>query len=226
MCLDINDERVGVALASHPSPNNAVHKLDSIPYMAVKAKKLAPIKRYDENDRVGFELEQIVREHRIGAFVVGWPLQPDGRPGGPCGKVLHLLDQLAERRNPFLSKARPFALWDERDIPRDLLEENLIRNAQDTEVDRWGRSSAFWKTPSHEMGNYVYRSGDQFYHKSTNDSEAAGMVLKHFMDSHWAPEDKSTEVHFNDASTACAFDHAVDEYPEEDEQLYIQSSLL
>lgn len=225
MSLDITEKRVGVALSNHPSPNNIVRQIDPIPYIT---RKLCPlVTRAEEKDRVGSELERIIRDHRVCALVVGWPLLPDGRPGGHCGKSLHLLDHLADRRWPIISKARPFALWDERDIPRDLVEEGLIESEKVYDkIDRWGRSPVFCRTPTYEIGSYIYRSGSQFCHKTTDDSAAASMILKHFLDSHWTPKDINTKVHFNGRGERCQFNHAVDGYPDEDEKLYIQSSLL
>uniref|UniRef100_A0A7S4IL83 YqgF/RNase H-like domain-containing protein n=1 Tax=Odontella aurita TaxID=265563 RepID=A0A7S4IL83_9STRA len=222
MSLDITDRRIGVAIGEHPTPNNLVHKLDAIPYMPCGH---PPVKRRDENERVALELEKLMKQNKVNAFVVGWPLLADGRPGGPCGKVLHMLDFLAERRGSLLTKARPFALWDERDIPRDKFEEGLIKSAQRSgTIDKWGRAPIFCETPVHEAGGYIYRSRLQFYHKPTNDSTAASLILKHFMDSHWTPENKETALHFNDSYADCQFEHAVEKY--DNEGFCLQSSLL
>uniref|UniRef100_A0A7S4ILL3 YqgF/RNase H-like domain-containing protein n=1 Tax=Odontella aurita TaxID=265563 RepID=A0A7S4ILL3_9STRA len=95
MSLDITDRRIGVAIGEHPTPNNLVHKLDAIPYMPCGH---PPVKRRDENERVALELEKLMKQNKVNAFVVGWPLLADGRPGGPCGKVLHMLDFLAGKK--------------------------------------------------------------------------------------------------------------------------------
>ena len=92
MGLDITDERIGVAIARHPSPNNRVAAIEPIPYVTNNKRAYYNTRRHDDNERVAAALEQLVKKHKISGFVVGWPLQPDGRPGGPCGKVLHLLD--------------------------------------------------------------------------------------------------------------------------------------
>jgi len=222
MSLDINEHRIGLAVANHPTPDNEVHELDPIPYMT----RMHPsARRRDENDRIGIELEKLVRGRKVNAFVVGWPLQPDGRPGALCGKVLHVLDFLAERRGPILTKGRPFALWDIRDIPRNRMEEGLINDSQKfSSVDRWGRSSLFCKTPAHDACGYVYKSGSQFCHQSTDDSTAAALILKHFMDTNWKPQDTQTAMHFNESGDDCEFEHAVDQY--DNDGFCIETSLL
>mmetsp|Transcript_6688 Transcript_6688/g.14630 ORF Transcript_6688/g.14630 Transcript_6688/m.14630 type:complete len:256 (+) Transcript_6688:67-834(+) len=226
MGLDISDERIGVAIAKHPSPNNRVDTLDSIPYVSNSKKAYYTTHRADDNKRVTKELADLVKEHRICGFVVGWPLQPDGRPGGPCGKVLHLLDHLANQYpDPLMHKNRPFALWDIRDIPFNTLEDKLINSRNhESEVDRWGRNEVFARTPSQCVGSYLYRSGEQFYHPNTNDSTASALMLKHYMDSHWEPEDEEEAVHFNETDASAQFDHNVGAYNEDD--MYLESNLL
>jgi RNase H-fold protein (predicted Holliday junction resolvase) len=94
--LDISDASIGVSYANHPSPTNEVHILDTIPYVAVDNK--CGLERLKQKARVADALDDIVNDLKVRAFVVGLPLQPDGRMGGPCGKVLHFLDYLAGER--------------------------------------------------------------------------------------------------------------------------------
>ena len=222
MGLDITDDRIGVSIAQHPSPTNRVTAIEPIPYVSNNKRAYYNTRRLDDNERVALELERLARKHRISGFVVGWPLQPDGRPGGPCGKVLHLLDYLAEHPNPILYQHRPFALWDLRDIPFNAVEDHLVRcHNHESDVDKWGRAKVFSRTPSQSVGSYLYRSSDQFYHPNTNDSTAAALMLKHYMDSHWEPEEEEEE----DATTASAqFSHDVQTYNDDD--MYVKSSLL
>lgn len=226
MGLDISDERVGVAIAKHPSPNNHVQPLDALPYVSNNKKAYYTTHRSDDNERIANTLRDLVKQHRICGFVVGWPLQPDGRPGGPCGKVLHLLDYLAENSaSPILNKNRPFALWDIRDIPFNAVEDKLINSRNhESEVDRFGRNKVFSRVPSQSVGSYLYRSGEQFYHPNTQDSNACQLMLKHYMDSHWEPEDEEEMLHFNDFNSGVQFNHSVDTYKDDD--LYLKSSLL
>uniref|UniRef100_A0A6U0IGH0 Holliday junction resolvase n=1 Tax=Minutocellus polymorphus TaxID=265543 RepID=A0A6U0IGH0_9STRA len=229
MGLDITDERIGVAIARHPSPNNRVTAIEPIPYVTNDKRAYYNTRRYDDNERVAMTLDQLAKKHKISGFVVGWPLQPDGRPGGPCGKVLHLLDYLAEHPSPILYKHRPFALWDLRDIPFNAVEDHLVRcHNHECDVDKWGRAKVFSRTPSQSVGSYLYRSSDQFYHSNTNDSKAATLMLKHYMDSHWEPEEEEEALHFNEAdedtAASAKFSHDVETYNQDD--MYYKSSLL
>ena len=231
MGLDITDERIGVAIARHPSPSNHVVAIEPIPYVTNNKRAYYSTRRHDDNERVAAALEQLVKKHKISGFVIGWPLQPDGRPGGPCGKVLHLLDYLAGDPGPtILYKHRPFALWDLRNLPFNAVEDQLVRcHINECDVDKWGRAKVFSRTPSQSVGSYLYRSSDQFYHPNTNDSKTATLMLKHYMDSHWEPEEEEEEaLGFNEAgenTTASAqFSHDVQTYNEDD--MYYKSSLL
>mmetsp|Transcript_10397 Transcript_10397/g.14551 ORF Transcript_10397/g.14551 Transcript_10397/m.14551 type:complete len:254 (-) Transcript_10397:290-1051(-) len=222
--LDINEERVGIALGTHPSSNNKVQTLEPIPYLSRDRTRLT---RRDNKEEVASKLEGIVKEHRVNAFVIGWPLQPDGRYGAPCGKVLHLLDSFAERPKSFITPARPLVLWDERDIPQNKLEESLIARLKDeTPTDRWGRSSVFCLKRDQIPESGVFRSTEQFYHKTSKDSTAAALVLKHFMDTHWEPKDDSEVEHYMDMyRDDCDIrGDDIDKYDEDG--AYIQPSLL
>lgn len=224
MALDITEQRIGVAVAKHPTPNNKVYALETISYMPMKNRH--SLRRLEQNDRVASELEEVVEDYKVCAFIVGWPLQPDGRSGGPCGKVLHLLDYFAEREKPLLSQGRPCALWDARDIPRNILEERkMIIRQKEHVCDKWGRSPSFCHTPSSIPGNYIYRSHDQFQHVSTIDSTAASLLLKDFLDSHWEPADKEEdEIHHYEDDLH--FDHAVNDSFDDEEHAYIARNLL
>lgn len=64
-------------------------------------------------------LEALVAEHAVDRVVVGWPLQPNGRPGAMARVVTRLADALAERTG------LPIERWDERMTSR-LAERALI----------------------------------------------------------------------------------------------------
>jgi hypothetical protein len=42
-----------------------------------------------------FGTSKISKDNKVSGFIVGWPLEPSGRPGAACGRVLHILDFLA-----------------------------------------------------------------------------------------------------------------------------------
>lgn len=64
-------------------------------------------------------LEALVAEHAVDRIVVGWPLQPNGRPGAMTRVVDRLADALAKRTG------LPIERWDERMTSR-LAERALI----------------------------------------------------------------------------------------------------
>jgi len=133
MALHITDVKVGIACAAQTSqdsmpqwsddefsdmPRIAFRSLEPIKYKPDKVEREKidnyERKRVFHNDRVANELENIVTELDVKAFVVSWPLNSSGHMAGECGKVLHLLDQFAERKHPIISCNRPFALLDSR----------------------------------------------------------------------------------------------------------------
>eukprot|EP00567_Pseudictyota_dubia_P013131 CAMPEP_0197436160 /NCGR_PEP_ID=MMETSP1175-20131217/3630_1 /TAXON_ID=1003142 /ORGANISM="Triceratium dubium, Strain CCMP147" /LENGTH=235 /DNA_ID=CAMNT_0042965379 /DNA_START=260 /DNA_END=967 /DNA_ORIENTATION=+ len=192
MALDISDQTsVGVAIAAHPSQSATVHTLDPIKLVKGKPGK----KTKDAIDEAVIEqLEDLVRKHKVCGFVVGWPLQPEGRPGKPCGRVLHVLDTLTEKRTSVLSKSRPFTLWDDRCIPRETGE--APRSSIDDEIDSWGRSVAFSQAPppSTEPGDeLMFRSRDRYERPTIVDSSGAGGILRHFVGSFWEPTNPSSK---------------------------------
>jgi len=227
--LDISDASIGVSYANHPSPTNEVHILDTIPYVAVDNK--CGLERLKQKARVADALDDIVNDLKVRAFVVGLPLQPDGRMGGPCGKVLHFLDYLAEREKPIISKARPLALWDERDIPRNVLEQRMIMGRKKTHaVDKWGRSPSFCHVPSKVPGNYVYKSRHQFFHVTRADSAGASLILKHFLDTHWEPEkdddDQMNSVIEYSQDDELGITHQIENSSLEAENAFLSPSML
>lgn len=98
------------------------------------------------NDPVRSTLTKLVQEYRVRGFLVGWPLQPDARPGRECGKVLHLLDSFADSKNPMVHSGRPVALWDtrpwthnrfdERTMPEDSWRRTLLYTLRNKHSDR------------------------------------------------------------------------------------------
>lgn len=55
-------------------------------------------------------LQAVMRDYDVRAFVVGWPLLPDGRVGKRCQSVRDFTAEL----EGFLQGARPITFWDER----------------------------------------------------------------------------------------------------------------
>ena len=93
MGLEVSHERIGISVAQYPSPDNYVRQLDAIPYLGHNIRSYE--ERLEQKERIHSEIEDMIKKNGVAGFVVGWPLQPNGRPGASCGRVLHLLDFLA-----------------------------------------------------------------------------------------------------------------------------------
>ena len=129
LSLDIHADRIGIALAGHPSssspsssstttssfqPHNnsssstsSIYHVESLPlYHQVHTDS----KKNNNNNMKGQQvplaevrqrLSDIVRTHKVCGFVVSWPVQKDtGRLGAACGRTLHTLEQLLQMSSP------------------------------------------------------------------------------------------------------------------------------
>lgn len=103
MGLDVGTRTVGVAI-SDPLGIIATG-LDTVRRAGPKADLAA--------------LEALIAEHDVERLVVGWPLQPNGRPGAMARRVDRLANALAERTG------LPVDRWDER-MTSKLAERALI----------------------------------------------------------------------------------------------------
>uniref|UniRef100_A0A7S1ZP92 YqgF/RNase H-like domain-containing protein n=1 Tax=Trieres chinensis TaxID=1514140 RepID=A0A7S1ZP92_TRICV len=173
MAVDFSGKHVGVAVAGHPARGSVSCLLTS------SEKKSQP------SDELFGQLEDLVKEHKVCALVVGWPLQAEGRPGKPCGRVLHVLDRIVQRKGSMLSKARPFTLWDDRSEVTD-----NDRNDDDV-PDEWGRSVSFSCTPSVKHDDQILISKVRYARSDslTDSSNRATDILSKFLDSHWECSD-------------------------------------
>ena len=170
MALDLTGNQVGAAVASHPDQNSSIISLEPI-RMPTKAVYQGGIDVFER-------LEGLVKEHKVCAFVVGWPLQPEGRPGKPCGKVLHILDQMVEKSgHSILSKSRPFTLWDDRYTLMNGKEKEGCQICDEEAPDKWGRSISFSRTS--------IRLGQCNGRPDAKDSSRATEILKQFVGSFW-----------------------------------------
>ncbi len=79
-------------------------------------------------------LKEIVEEHSIGGFVIGWPVNMDGSLGPRCQSVTALSNNLAEHFD------LPQVLWDERlstaAVERTLIEADSSRARRKEVVDK------------------------------------------------------------------------------------------
>jgi len=94
LCVHISDENIGLAMAERGSVQNEVVSLDSIAHKGFNKTTFSHADRYQQKERIYRAVNDVVDEFGICAFVVGWPVQPDGRPGSSCGRVLHIIDFL------------------------------------------------------------------------------------------------------------------------------------
>mmetsp|Transcript_16810 Transcript_16810/g.24430 ORF Transcript_16810/g.24430 Transcript_16810/m.24430 type:complete len:247 (-) Transcript_16810:64-804(-) len=176
LSIDINSERIGAAIAQHPSKSTAIHKLDPLQFN----QNVARSKKID--DEIIYRLESIIKDHKVCGFVVAWPLQPDGRFGAPCGKVLHFLDVLMQKSGDFFTEERPFTLMDDRDIPRRNVDMSSMKDHAPY-PDEWGRSVAFSRAPPF-TNDMRYISREQCYHPTSEDSSVAASLLDTFIQSY------------------------------------------
>lgn len=204
MSLDISEKRVGLAYCHHPSSTNAVHQLEPVTYMS----PTRPMKRFEANERAKKLVAQLVKEYRPCGFIVSWPLQPDGRAGQPCGKVLHLLDHFSVGKRSIISKNRPFTLWDARDLPQNNLEVAL-KNNREHQSDKWGRCQLFSRIPSPHATHYS--SLERYCHEFTKDSTGAYLVLKDFMDSYFDTVKDEGEEEYHEENRIHDFSHAIED---------------
>lgn len=90
--VDLGDKRVGLALSDEDG---------------TFASPLQVLQRTGDRALIA-DLARIVREHEVGAIVVGLPLHMDGREGPEAERARTFAARLAEKTK------RPVELWDER----------------------------------------------------------------------------------------------------------------
>lgn len=219
MALDIGAKRIGVALTGSMG-NKTIYPGNQIEYLKAPGFK----KSLKLNDSISNEIEQVVQDHNVCAFVVSWPLDQNRRAGKPCGRVLHVLDHLAAAPNKLLSKNRPFALW----------EEGILSSVPAEHIDKWGRSKVFSKIPSMNQKIYSSKTNDYDEHIS-GDSFVASKMLQDFMNTNCRDHEYEDEYQIEDAigKTSITYVHGVGSSVDEDflnncesNASYIQSSVL
>jgi RNase H-fold protein (predicted Holliday junction resolvase) len=144
LSMTVGKDRIDLAIASHPSIDDPIQQLPSIP-LGNETKNNRKILK----SSVVEELSSIVQDFHVCGMVVSWPVQKEGWCGAQCGHVLHTLDQLAGH-STLLNKSRPICLWDE--------EHNLPAD------DEWGRSAIYSRTTDktlHQASKEQYESHNQ-----------------------------------------------------------------
>lgn len=202
LSLDIHKDRIGLAIAQHPS-------------FQQKAKTLEPIQLQVEKDK-GWSIpdsgkerfRQIVSDHQICGIVVSWPLQQDtGRMGAACGRVFHTLEDLIQiddednattddtetsssssspSSSSSLATMSPKSSLSRREIDND---EVFNKNRpiclwdgvhpQQEQQDEFGRCSAYSRTSN----KTVHVASKEQYHQDEN--VVAAEVWADFVKTHW-----------------------------------------
>ncbi len=135
LSLNFHKDRVGIAVASHPSTGVPCLELEPLRF----TKKHPHVIDSSCLDR----FSKIIEEYKVCGVVVSWPLQSDtGRMGAACGRVIFALEQLWEKSNGGTNDlfSKPFCLWDsEHVVPKQ-------RKDPTKKVDEFGRCASYGKT--------------------------------------------------------------------------------
>lgn len=199
LAVDIGKDRIGMALAPHPSSSEPIRTLEPLRLerctrqpqqqygtsgivtttTTTNTKKQKP--RVTLTTSCVARMASIVSDHQVCAILVSWPVQHEGRVGKPCGQVLHTLDALLEESNTIVTKQRPVCLWDD-------------RHQTTAPVDQWGRDPLFGKiTPSLKEKTLHLASEEQYQHHDCS-SAVAAQVWQDFCHTHW-PEISNNKKH-------------------------------
>jgi RNase H-fold protein (predicted Holliday junction resolvase) len=221
MALDITRDRIGMAIAEHPENICESVPLNSIMLQKNHTQEDGATKKTFKRSRVDkeliSELEAAVRQHRVCAFVVNWPIH-EGRMGEQCGKVLQVLDSVIDQSNSVVTRKRPFTLWC-----------NYANASFETcPPDEWGRSSDFARDPPTFHPDMKYSSKTATDRPSEeNASVVAAGILDEWMKNHWEIDNKIGRATKPKKTTGEKFffsAHSVDEY--NNEKACLQAALL
>jgi RNase H-fold protein (predicted Holliday junction resolvase) len=183
--LEIHKDRIGMAIAVHPSFQESAHMLEPIP---VSRSVTAEVK-----DRV----EEIVKEHKVCAFVVSFPVQQDtGKYGAACGRVLYTLENLI-KDSKIMTPNRPVCLWN--NLP-----------VQTQEVDEWGRNPLFARTSQKK----IHLASEEQYQQ--DEAIVATEVWDDFVQAHWPEIYAQKQIY---ATQTSGFDSGSDNWDCEDDYI-------
>jgi len=171
LTVDIGRDRIGMAVAPHPSSGDAIRTLPPLKLQ----RKTTHHNRRVLTDACVQTLANIVAEHNVCALLVTWPVQTEGRCGKPCGQVLHTLDNLLEapmapdQTCEIMTQSRPICLWDD-------------RHTKFQATDEWGRDPHYGDTPPKKKIHLA--SLEQYEHHECSSTVAAKVWLD-FCRAHW-----------------------------------------
>lgn len=182
LSVHIGTKSIDLAVTAHPSTENPIQPLPSIPIESETKGNQKVLKGH-----VLEELSNIVKQFKVCGIVMSWPVQKEGWCGAPCGRVLHTLDQIVQETR-IVSRGRPVCLWDGHHFS--------------TTEDEWGRVPLY-SVPSKKA---EHRASQEQYRE---DGMVAADIAKDYIRNHW-PEfvrkwDKpSSSTGLNSAATAAA----------------------
>lgn len=169
LSLNIHKNRIGIAVASHPSYGAKCHELE-------------PLHFADDHitiDKKCLErFQKIIEEYKVCGIVVSWPLQHEtGRMGAACGRVLYALEEIIDKssntENSMLSASRPLCLWDSGHIiPKQKANPRLS-------VDSFGRCAQYGNISTKNE----YHASKEQYHE--DELTVVQQVWNDFCREHW-----------------------------------------
>lgn len=208
LALDVGADRIGLAVASHPSYGESALALDPLSIRLETRKG----NRRALSESMIRDLQTLVKNYNVVGFVFSWPVQKEGRCGAPCGKVLHTLDSLVEE-STIVSSKRPFCLWDDHHyVARE---------------DAWGRTPQYGETTTK---TFHKASEEQYVHECG--SSVAVEVWNDYCARHWPAlcqeheeEDDIWQVNsFSQRSESNL--HARNDWLDDDDESYIEMELF
>lgn len=223
MALDINRDRIGVAVAPHPSSVSSgagVATARTLDPILLPGKRAASTSSASQASHPLSRLEEVAAREQVCGVIVRWPLQDGGRMGAHCGRILYQLDDFVassssesssskKRSTSLIGKSRPFALYDDRPLTRGQAID--VDDSADL-PDEWGRHSSFSRVP--DMAGIGARRGCATVqvspHKTidsneVDEGEMAAKILQDFLDGHFANADGDEDfLGLNGRSTATA----------------------
>jgi hypothetical protein len=169
LSLNIHRNRIGIAVASHPSSGMNCVELDPLHFADDHI-------TIDKNCLERFQ--KIITDYKVCGIVVSWPLQHEtGRMGAACGRVLYALEEIIDKsgsaENNVLSAGRPLCLWDSGHIiPNHKSNPRL-------QVDSFGRCAQYGNTSTKQE----YRASKEQYHE--DELTVVQQVWNDFCKEHW-----------------------------------------
>lgn len=203
LAVDIGPDRIGMAVAPHPSSHQPIRTLEPLPVTH---------DFHTGNRRVLSQtcvktLASIVQEHQVCALLVSWPVQHEGRCGKPCGQVLHALDSLVQQsEHSIVTNNRPVCLWDDRHV-------------ETPSPDHFGRDPLFGNAPSE--GKTIHVASQEQYQHHVCSSAVAAQVWQDFSQTHWPQMDTNKVPIIHDSAAAEEEDRIEDDDLEESQQLKV-----